>query len=32
MKQITKTRKAVVTMANQLHELGYILSKAFKTA
>lgn len=32
MKQITKTRKAVATMANQLHKLGYTLSKAFKTA
>ena len=32
MKQITKTRKAVATMANQLRKLGYTLSKAFKTA
>lgn len=32
MKQITKIRKAVVTMANQLHKLGYSLSQAFKTA
>lgn len=32
MKQITRTRKAVATMANQLHKLGYTLSKAFKTA
>ena len=32
MKQITKTRKAVATMANQLVKLGYTLSKAFKTA
>lgn len=32
MEQITKTRKAVATMANQLHKLGYTLSKAFKTA
>ncbi len=32
MKQITKTRKAVVTMANELRKLGYTLSKAFKTA
>lgn len=32
MKQITKTRKAVATMANQLVKLGYNLSKAFKTA
>ncbi len=32
MKPITKTRKAVVTMANQLRKLGYSLSYAFKTA
>lgn len=32
MKQITKTRKAVTTMANELRKLGYTLSKAFKTA
>ena len=32
MKQITKTRKAVATMANELRKLGYTLSKAFKTA
>ena len=32
MKQITKIRKAVTTIANQLHKLGYSLSKAFKTA
>ena len=32
MKQITKTRKAVATMANQLRKLGYTLSNAFKTA
>ncbi len=32
MKQITKTRKAVATMANQLVKLGYTLSIAFKTA
>lgn len=32
MKQITTTRKAVATMANQLRKLGYTLSKAFKTA
>lgn len=32
MKQITKTRKAVATMVNQLHKLGYTFSKAFKTA
>ena len=32
MKQITRTRKAVATMANQLHKLGYTLSKAFRTA
>ncbi len=32
MKPITKTRKAVATMANQLHKLGYSLSYAFRTA
>lgn len=32
MKQITKTRKAVASMANQLVKLGYTLSKAFKIA
>lgn len=32
MEQITKTRKAVATMANQLRKLGYTLSKAFETA
>ena len=32
MKQITTIRKAVTTMANQLHKLGYSLSQAFKTA
>ena len=32
MKQITKTRKAVATMANQLRKLEYILSKASKAA
>lgn len=32
MKQITKTRKAVTTMANQLRRLGYTLSNAFRTA
>lgn len=32
MKQITKTRKAVATMANQLRKLGYTLSNAFRTA
>ncbi len=32
MKQITKTRKAVATMASKLRKLGYILSKAFKTS
>lgn len=32
MKQITKTRKAVATMANQLRNLGYTLSNAFRTA
>ncbi len=29
MKQITKTRKAVATMANQLHKPGYTLSVSF---
>lgn len=32
MKQITKTRKAVCAMANELRKLGYTLSEAFKTA
>ena len=32
MEQITRTRKAVATMANQLRKLGYSLSNAFKTA
>lgn len=32
MKDIKIIRKAVVTMANQLHKLGYSLSQAFKTA
>lgn len=32
MKQITTIRRTVATMANQLHKLGYSLSKAFKTA
>lgn len=32
MKPITVTRKAVALMANQLHKLGYTLSKAFQTA
>lgn len=32
MKQITRIRKAVATMANELHKLGYTLSNAFKTA
>lgn len=32
MKKITKTRKAVATMANQLRKLGYTLSNAFRTA
>lgn len=32
MKQITNIRKAVATMANQLHKLGYSLSQAFKDA
>ena len=32
MEQITRMRKAVATMANQLRKLGYSLSNAFKTA
>lgn len=32
MKEVTKTRKAVATMANQLRKLGYSLSNAFRTA
>ena len=32
MKQITKIRKAVCTMANELRKAGYSLSKAFKKA
>ncbi len=32
MKNISTTRKAVATMANQLHKLSYSLSQAFKTA
>ena len=32
MKQITKTRKAVCTMANQLRKAGYSLKEAFKKA
>ena len=32
MNRITTIRKAVATMANQLHKLGYSLSQAFKTA
>ena len=32
MKDINTVRKAVATMANQLHKLGYSLSQAFKTA
>ena len=32
MEQITRTRKAVATMANQFRKLGYSLSNAFKTA
>ena len=32
VKQITTIRRTVATMANQLHKLGYSLSKAFKTA
>lgn len=32
MKDIRSTRKAVATMANQLHKRGYSLSNAFRTA
>lgn len=32
MKDISTIRRTVATMANQLHKLGYTLSKAFKTA
>ena len=32
MKDINTIRKAVATMANQLHKPGYSLSRAFKTA
>ena len=32
MKQITKTRKAVCAMANQLRKAGYSLKEAFKKA
>ncbi len=32
MRDINKIRKAVATMANQLHKLRYSLSQAFKTA
>lgn len=32
MKQITKTRKAIATIANQLRKLGYTLSKVLATA
>ena len=32
MKNIQTIRKTVAVMANQLHKLGYSLSKAFKTA
>ena len=32
MKDINTVRKAVATMANQLHKLGYSLSQTFKTA
>ncbi len=32
MKQITKVRKAVCAMANQLRKVGYSLSEAFKAA
>ena len=32
MRDINTVRKAVATMANQLHKLGYSLSQAFETA
>ena len=32
MRDINTVRKAVATMANQLHKLGYSLSQEFKTA
>lgn len=32
MKDIKTVRRAVATMANQLHKLGYSLSQAFRTA
>ncbi|MDE7430730.1 MAG: hypothetical protein K2N34_02270 [Lachnospiraceae bacterium] len=32
MKDISTIRRTVSTMANQLHKIGYTLSKAFKTA
>ena len=32
MKQITKTRKTVCAMANELRKAGYSLSQAFKKA
>lgn len=32
MKDISTIRRTVATMANQLHRLGYTLSKAFSTA
>lgn len=32
MKDIKPVRRAVATMANQLHKLGYSLSQAFRTA
>ncbi len=32
MKDIKTIRRAVATMANQLHKLGYSLSQAFRTA
>ena len=32
MKDINTVRKAVATMANQLHKFRYSLSQAFKTA
>lgn len=32
MKDIRTVRRAVATMANQLHEVGYSLSNAFRTS
>ncbi len=32
MRQITKVRKAVCVMANELKKVGYSLSQAFKKA